>query len=122
MVIILVGLTACGGAQPAAAPTKAATAAKSGATPAAAVESNMSGKIALLLPEAKTTRCETADRPYFEAKLKELCSGCEIIYSKANQDAKAQLSRAEAALTNGAQVLVLDPVDSAAAANWPADR
>lgn len=75
-----------------------------------------SGKIALLLPETKTTRYETADRPFFEEKFKELCPNCEIIYSNANQDANAQLSQAEAALTNGAKVLVLDPVDSAAAA------
>ena len=75
-----------------------------------------SGRIALLLPESKTTRYETADRPYFEAKLKELCPDCEIIYNNANQDANTQLSQAEAALTNGAKVLVLDPVDSAAAA------
>ena len=74
------------------------------------------GKIALLLPETKTTRYETADRPMFEAKVKELCPTCEVIYSNANQDASAQLSQAEAALSNGAKVLVLDPVDSAAAA------
>jgi D-xylose transport system substrate-binding protein len=75
-----------------------------------------SGKIALLLPETKTTRYETADRPDFEAKFKQLCPNCEIIYSNANQDATTQLSQAEAALTNGAAVMVLDPVDSAAAA------
>jgi D-xylose transport system substrate-binding protein len=74
------------------------------------------GKIALLLPETKTTRYETADKPDFEAKFKELCPSCEIIYSNANQDASLQLSQAQAALVNGAQVLVLDPVDSAAAA------
>ncbi len=74
------------------------------------------GKIALLLPETKTTRYETADRPDFEAEMKLLCPNCQILYSNANQDANAQLSQAEAALTNGAQVLVLDPVDSTAAA------
>ena len=74
------------------------------------------GKVALLLPETKTTRYETADRPDFEAKMKELAPNAQIIYSNANQDANLQLSQAEAALTNGAQVLVLDPVDSAAAA------
>jgi D-xylose transport system substrate-binding protein len=74
-----------------------------------------SGKIALLLPETKTTRYETADRPYFEERVKQLCPNCTIIYSNANQDANAQLSQAEAALTNGAQVLVLDPVDSKSA-------
>jgi D-xylose transport system substrate-binding protein len=74
------------------------------------------GKVALLLPETKTTRYETADRPDFEAKMKQLAPNAQIIYSNANQDANLQLSQAEAALTNGAQVLVLDPVDSAAAA------
>ena len=74
--------------------------------------------IALLLPETKTTRYEAQDRPLFEAKVKALCSDCKIIYSNANQDAAAQQSQADAALTNGAKVLVLDPVDSASAASW----
>ena len=75
-----------------------------------------SKKIALLLPETKTARYESKDRPLFEAKVKALCSDCQIIYSNANQDAAAQQSQAEAALTNGAKVLVLDAVDGAAAA------
>lgn len=73
-------------------------------------------KIALLLPESKTARYESKDRPLFEAKLKSLCSNCTIIYSNANQDAPTQQTQAEAALTNGANVLVLDPVDGKAAA------
>jgi len=72
-------------------------------------------QIALLLPETKTARYETQDRPLFEAKVKELCEECEILYSNAEQDAGQQQSQAEAALTNGADVLVLDPVDSASA-------
>jgi D-xylose transport system substrate-binding protein len=73
-------------------------------------------KIALLLPETKTARYETQDKPLFEAKVKELAPDAQILYSNANQDASAQQSQAEAALTNGANVLVLDPVDSKAAA------
>src|SRR4051794_40310703 len=73
-------------------------------------------KIALLLPESKTARYESQDRPNFEAKLKELCADCSIIYSNADQDAAKQQQQAEAALTQGANVLVLDPVDSASAA------
>ena len=72
-------------------------------------------KIALLLPESKTARYESQDRPAFEKKVKELCSDCEIIYSNANQDAAKQQQQAEAALTQGANVLVLDPVDAASA-------
>lgn len=72
-------------------------------------------KIALLLPESQTTRYEQHDRPLFEAKVKELCPTCEIIYSNAQQDQSRQQQQAEAALNNGAQVMVLDPVDGTAA-------
>jgi D-xylose transport system substrate-binding protein len=74
------------------------------------------GKIAFLLPESKTARYETQDRPLFEKKVKELCSGCQIVYSNADQDASKQQQQAEAALTQGVKVMVLDPVDGAAAA------
>ena len=83
---------------------------------APAVKARATGKIALLLPESKTSRYESHDRPHFERRLKELCPGCELIYGNAGQDASRQQSQAEAALTNGAQVLVLDPVDSVSAA------
>jgi D-xylose transport system substrate-binding protein len=125
LMVLGLAAAACG---PAATPTPAATAApatqmtqptateasSSTAAPTQA-SSSSSGTIALLLPETKTARYESADKPDFEAKFKELCPDCQIIYSNANQDANSQLSQAEAALTNGAQVLVLDPVDSAAA-------
>jgi D-xylose transport system substrate-binding protein len=74
-----------------------------------------SGTIALLLPETKTTRYEEQDRPRFEAKVKALCPQCKVIYSNANQDAARQQQQVEAALTNGAKVLVLDAVDAEAA-------
>jgi D-xylose transport system substrate-binding protein len=74
-------------------------------------------KIALLLPESKTTRYEAHDHPEFEAAVKAACSNCDIIYSNANQDASTQQSQMEAALTDGAKVVVLDPVDSASAAS-----
>ncbi len=97
--LVLVGFVvmACGGSNP------STTAAK---------------KIALLLPESKTARYESKDRPYFVAKLKSLGfnTDADLIYSNANQDAPTQQTQAEAALTNGASVLVLDPVDGAAAA------
>jgi D-xylose transport system substrate-binding protein len=73
-------------------------------------------KIALLLPESKTTRYEAHDHPEFEDAMKAACSDCEIIYSNADQDASKQQSQMEAALTDGADVVVLDPVDSASAA------
>jgi D-xylose transport system substrate-binding protein len=89
----------------------------SGPTLPAPTSAQSSGgkKIALLLPESKTARYESQDRPLFEAKLRQICSDCQVIYSNANQDATQQQSQAEAALTNGANVLVLDAVDGAAA-------
>src|SRR5215208_5013619 len=74
------------------------------------------GKIAFLLPESKTARYETQDRPLFEKDVKALCSSCELVYSNADQDASKQQQQAEAALTQGVKVMVLDPVDGAAAA------
>jgi len=71
--------------------------------------------IALLLPEAKTARYESQDRPKFEARVKQLCSDCKVIYSNADQDPAKQQQQAEAALTKGANVLVLDAVDAASA-------
>jgi len=72
--------------------------------------------IALLLPENQTPRYESADRPYFEDEVDRICSDCEILYSNATEDAAKQQGQAEAALTQGADVLVLDPVDAASAA------
>src|SRR5690242_11384735 len=74
-----------------------------------------SGTIALLLPETKTTRYEEQDKPLFEAKVQALCPDCKIIYQNANQDAARQQQQAEAAIKNGAKVLVLDAVDAKAA-------
>lgn len=76
-----------------------------------------SGTVALLLPENKTARYESDDRPIFTRALKQYCPDCKLIYSNAEQDAAKQQSQAEAAITNGARVLVLDPVDGKAAAS-----
>jgi D-xylose transport system substrate-binding protein len=73
-------------------------------------------KIALLLPENETPRYETNDRPDFEAAINELCADCEVLYSNAGGDAEKQQSQAEAALTQGAEVMVVDPMDSKSAA------
>src|SRR3954454_11322463 len=75
------------------------------------------GTIALLLPENHTPRYEAADRPDFEAKVKDLCSDCKVLYSNATQDAAKQQNQAEAALTQGAKVLVVDAVDAGSAAS-----
>jgi D-xylose transport system substrate-binding protein len=68
-------------------------------------------KIAFLLPDSQTARYESQDVPFFEAKVKSMCSDCTVDYRNAHQDASAQLNQAASALASGANVLVLDPVD-----------
>ncbi|MBS4103332.1 sugar ABC transporter substrate-binding protein [Tsukamurella paurometabola] len=67
--------------------------------------------IALLLPESKTTRYEAFDKPLFEKKVAELCSSCKVSYYNADQDEAKQSQQVDAAITAGAKVLVLDPVN-----------
>ena len=85
------------------------------ATPGASASSVATGKVALLLPEKSTARYEAADRPFFEAKFKAVCPGVEIIYSNASESSATQQQQAEAAIAQGAKVLILDPVDGASA-------
>lgn len=68
-------------------------------------------KVALLLPETKTTRYEEQDRPNFERRVKEICPDCEVIYSNADQDPAKQQQQAEAAITQGAKAIVISAVD-----------
>ncbi len=79
-------------------------------------DSSGAKKIALLLPENKTARYEAFDRPMFEEAVKADCPDCEVIYSNAEQDAAKQQQQAEAAITQGVDVLVLDAVDGESAA------
>lgn len=74
-------------------------------------------KIGLLLPDSVTARYESADKPFFEAKVKDLCSGCQVLYANADGDASKQQQQAESMLTQGVKVLVLDPFDGEAAAS-----
>ena len=98
--VVALGLAACGGDD------------DNGSADKASGDGGGGGKtIALLLPETKTTRYEEKDRPLFTAKVKELCPDCKIIYANASQDPNKQQQQAEAAITNGADVLVLDAVD-----------
>lgn len=74
-------------------------------------------KIGLLLPETAVARYESKDKPYFAAKLKELCPSCELLYANANSDPAAQQQQATSMLTQGVKVLVVDPLDGKAAAS-----
>ncbi len=73
-------------------------------------------KIAFLMPDNASTRYELQDAPLFKKKLKQLCSGCSVLYQNADADAAKQQQQADSALAQGVKAIVLDPVDSAAAA------
>jgi simple sugar transport system substrate-binding protein/D-xylose transport system substrate-binding protein len=76
-----------------------------------------SAKIAFLMPDIASTRYELYDSPLFKAKMKELCPDCEVIYQNANADASRQQQQANSALAQGVKAIVIDPVDSTAAAS-----
>src|SRR3954469_25931589 len=109
--VSVLGVAACGSSN-----DNSTSTSGSGSSTGAAASSGKGGKIAFLLPESKTARYETQDRPLFQKKVKALCPSCQIVYSNADQDASKQQQQAEAALTQGVKVMVLDPVDGAAAA------
>ena len=71
-------------------------------------------KIGLLLPDAKTARYESFDRPVFEERVAEL-GDYDVLYANADQDMGKQQEQAESLLAAGVSVLVLDPVDAEAA-------
>jgi D-xylose transport system substrate-binding protein len=73
-------------------------------------------KIAFLMPDTASTRYELADKPLFEKRLKELCASCSVLYQNADSDAAKQQQQLDSALAQGVKAVVLDPVDSAAAA------
>ena len=74
--------------------------------------------IGLLLPENKTTRYETFDRPLIQGKIKSLCKDCEVAYNNASQDAETQKKQFDALITKGVKVIILDAVDATATRPW----
>ena len=74
------------------------------------------GTVAFLMPDQGSTRYEEHDFPGFKAELAELCPDCTPIYQNANADATLQQQQFNSMISQGATVIVLDPVDSGAAA------
>jgi D-xylose transport system substrate-binding protein len=75
------------------------------------------GTVAFLMPDQASTRYEEHDWPGFQAEMEKLCPDCQLIYQNANADVSLQQQQFNSAITQGAKVIVLDPVDSAAAAS-----
>ena len=78
-------------------------------------DSGGGGTVAFLMPDTGSTRYELHDRPGFEKRLKELCADCTPLYNNADGSADKQQQQFNSAVAQGAKVIVLDPVDSAAA-------
>lgn len=78
--------------------------------------STLSGKVAFLMPDNASPRYEQYDHPDYVAEMKKLCPKCEVIYANADADASKQQQQANSAIAQGVKVMVIDPVDSAAAA------
>lgn len=73
--------------------------------------------VAFLMPDQASTRYEQHDLPGFKAEMARLCSDCEVIYQNANADVSLQQQQFNSVIAQGAEVIVLDPVDSSAAAS-----
>jgi D-xylose transport system substrate-binding protein len=110
--LITVGaLTACSNGS-----STGATKAKSGSTASAS-----NAKIGLLLPDDVTARYAAADKPFFEAAVKQQCPSCTVLYADADGDASKQQQQAESMMTEGVSVLVIDAFDGEAAASIVAE-
>ncbi|MBU9170141.1 ABC transporter substrate-binding protein [Burkholderia gladioli] len=85
-----------------------------GITPAFAAPS---GTVAFLMPDQASTRYEQHDFPGFKAQMQKLCPDCKVLYQNANADVALQQQQFNSAIAQGAKVIVIDPVDSTAAAS-----
>jgi len=73
-------------------------------------------KVAVILQAtAASGRWEAQDRPRLLAAIEKYAPGTEVIYSNGEGKAENQLSQAEAAISAGAKVLVVAPVNGVAA-------
>ncbi len=91
--------------------------ATSGGGGASAGAGSSTAKIAFLMPDEASTRYELYDHPAFVAKVKALCAGCSVIYNNADADAAKQQQQANSAIAQGVKAIVIDSVDSTAAAS-----
>ncbi|WP_296374575.1 substrate-binding domain-containing protein [Yoonia sp.] len=72
--------------------------------------------VAFLMPDQASTRNEEKDWPGFQAAMTALFPDCTLIYQNGNADVALQQQQFNSVIAQGARVVVLDPVDSAAAA------
>jgi D-xylose transport system substrate-binding protein len=73
--------------------------------------------VAFLMPDQASTRYEEHDAPGFIAEMKKLCPTCTVLYQNADADASRQQQQFNSVISQGAKAIVIDPVDSTAAAS-----
>ncbi|MGO4836393.1 sugar ABC transporter substrate-binding protein, partial [Rhizobiaceae sp. 2RAB30] len=83
---------------------------------AGAASAQEAATVAFLMPDQASTRYEQHDFPGFKAEMEKLCPKCTVVYQNANADVALQQQQFNSVIAQGAKVIVLDPVDSAAAA------
>lgn len=88
-----------------------------GLTTATAAVAAPSGTVAFLMPDQASTRYEQHDFPGFKAEMSKLCADCKVLYQNANGDVAQQQQQFNSVISQGAKVIVLDPVDSTSAAS-----
>ena len=86
-----------------------------GTAASAATVSNTT--VAFLMPDQGSTRYEEHDHPGFVAEMQKLCPSCKVLYQNADGDASRQQQQFNSVVSQGAKAIVLDPVDSTAAAS-----
>ncbi|WP_101525164.1 substrate-binding domain-containing protein [Nocardioides houyundeii] len=71
--------------------------------------------VAFLLASDRADRWAQVDEPFFRARFEQTCQGCDYLTYNAQQDAGRQAQQLDEALESGADVVVLNAVDSEAA-------
>lgn len=69
--------------------------------------------VALLLGSERAARWTDVDEPTIRGRIEQACDGCELIVANAGGDAARQADQLDEALEDGADVVILNPVDSA---------
>jgi D-xylose transport system substrate-binding protein len=73
--------------------------------------------VAFLMPDQASTRYEEHDHPGFKAEMEKLCPTCKVLYQNADGNVARQQQQFNSAISQGAKAIVIDPVDSSAAAS-----
>lgn len=109
-------LSACSSSSETTTEASAAPAATAAAS-AAAGECSPEGAVGFLMPDLASTRYEEQDAPLFTQRMAELAPNVEVLYQNADSDPAKQQQQVDAMIAQGVKAIVLDAVDTKAAAS-----